>query len=512
LKKPQTKIFRLVFAACGYAGFEVVARLAQFGVLFYLARSIAKSEYGQLGFFFSLQQVIMLFALGGLTEAVTGVFNTYRTNNQLPILSHNLKFLMLRISLAIAAVYLAVLFLFVKSILTASTLITYLAVLTSGILLARINMKAMLFQLGENHRHSIMIKTAPLILGYLMGFMSVLYISENRSMWFFVFVAIGFGSAFFFGKMVRSSNDVPSGIVDHQLIKTLMKAAAPFLITGLLSWLSGYGNTVFVKYFFPNEAVAEFTMVCNFNFILFLLINSINQVWAPHFFKIAIKISENHLSDLNSFVNQIQVIAISLISGIILLYFPFLIKTVGGNFIYYTSIHPFLLITFSAYIVLNMYYRSSPYYLLHREGGLFLRIILLTSLVGTTTWLLLMKNIGTWGIYIGFYVVHFLRSVSLFWCSRKWRVRMSWMDLVLPQAILGAGYFFSLNTPNIVVATLSFGLFVSALIFVFLFFIRDRFKENIRILVMEWDPAEIGLCTPDGGLKSHDVARIKKIT
>ena len=497
MKKPQTNIIRFVFAACGYAGFEVVARLAQFGVLFYLARIITKSEYGQLGFFFSMQQVIMLFALGGLTEAVTGVFNIYRTNNQLPILSHSLKSLMLCISFALAAVYLAVLFLFVKSTLTTSALVTYLAVLTSGILLARINMTAMLFQLGEKHHHSIMIKTAPLILGYLMGFLSVLYISENRNMWFFVFVAIGFGSAFFFGKIVRSSNDVSSWIVDYQLIKTLMKTAAPFLITGLLAWLSGYGNIVFVKYYFSNEAVAEFTMVCNFNFILFLLINSINQVWAPHFFKLAVKISDNHLNDLNSFVNQIQVIAISLIAGIILLYFPFLMKAVGGNFVYYTSIHPFLLITFSAYIVLNMYYRSSPYYLLHQEGGMFLRVILLTSFVGTAAWLLLMKYIGTWGIYIGFYVLHFLRSVSLFWCSRKWKVRMFWMDLVLAQAILGAGYFISLNTPNVVVATMSFGLLVSALIFVFLFFIRDSFKENMRLLSMEWDVADIGLCPLD---------------
>ena len=66
-----------------------------------------------------------------------------------------------------------------------------------------------------------------------------------------------------------------------------------------------------------------------------------------------------------------------------------------------------------------------------------MRVVVGTSVIGILVWFLLMLALGPIGIYIGFFVQMFLRSVGIFFYSRQfWPLRFGWTGLVVGSALV----------------------------------------------------------------------------
>lgn len=472
------RALRFVLTSAFYGLAEISARLIQFAALFFLARICTKDEYGQIGLLFTLQQIVTILALGGMTEAMTGMLNEYRSRKQLPDLFSNVSKLMGVFAGLISLFYIIASVTIFQRHLANEPAGLYLSVLLCGLLLAYFRMSVSIHQLQEKHRRAVLLKTMPILFCYVFGLLGAIY--TKGIFGFFAGCAMGLIIFVLMEKMSDNNQPKNKNALDLNLVKSLFKDSLPFLAVGIMGWLSGYGNNFFIKGFFSNIEVAEFTMVFNFNFVLLLVINSINQVWAPRFYKIASECSEEYLNKVNTLVNQGQFLAISVLSGMILLYFQEGISIAGGNLAGYRSVHPYLVITCSSCVFLNLYYRSSSYFLLHREGRLFMKIVLWTSLIGTGIWVFLMWKIGVWGIYLGFFLVMVMRGGVIFYhASKKWRVKMSFFDIPLGLSIVGCGYGLSVAEHNLFLRTAYYIFAVSAMALVFYWCNRAKIKEYI---------------------------------
>ena len=471
----------------GFYGFaEVSARLIQFAALFYLARLCTKDEYGQVGLLFSLQQIVTILALGGMIESMTGMLNKYRDREQLPYLFSNATKLMGVFAGLVSVFYIIASISVFKRYLVNESAGLYLSVLLCGLLLAHFRMSVSIHQLQEKHRRAILLKILPILFCYVSGLLGAFY--TKGIFGFFAGCAAGLFSFFIFIKIIIRQPIRKNNYVDADLIKSLFKDSIPFFAVGIMGWLSGYGNNFFIKGFFSNNMVAEFTMVLNFNFVLLLTINSINQVWSPRFFKIASERPAEYLNEINKLVNLGQLLAISVTSGMILLYFQEGLSLGGGNLTNYRSVQPYLVITCSSYVFLNLYYRSYPYFLLHRKGVLFLKIVLWTSLIGTCIWVFLMLEIGPWGIYLGFFLVMVMRAGMIFYyASKKWGIKISPLDIPLGLSIVVCGYGLSILEHNLYLRMGYYIVAVSAITLLFYWCNRGKIREFIgsRLLTPE---------------------------
>ena len=339
-------------------------------------------------------------------------------------------------------------------------------------------MSVSIHQLQEKHRRAILLKILPILFCYVSGLLGAFYAKSIFG--FFAGCASGLFMCLIIMEVIVRQPTEKNNYIDADLIKSLFKDCIPFFAVGIMGWLSGYGNNFFIKGFFSNNEVAEFTMVFNFNFVLLLTINSVNQVWFPRFFIIASERPEEYLNEINKLVNHGQLLVISVLSGMILLYFQEGLRLFGGNLTKYSSIKPYLAITCSSYVFLNLYYRSYPYFLLHRNGMFFLKIVLWTSMIGICMWVFLMWKVGSWGIYIGFFIVMVIRAGSVFYyASRKWKIKISPLDIPLSLCIVGCGYALSIVEHNLYLRLSYYVFAVSAIALIFYWCNRAKIKEYI---------------------------------
>src|SRR5205823_13368437 len=132
------------------------------------------------------------------------------------------------------------------------------------------------------------------------------------------------------------------------------------------------------------------------------------------FFVIASRGDMEHLIESNRLVVQVQALVLSLTSAVIVLYFRDACHAIGGHFVAYDNIGPYLVVTLASYITLILYYGSFDFFLLNKRGDLYLRFVLWSSGIGTVVWICLMAAIGKWGIYVGFFLMMASRSAGAF--------------------------------------------------------------------------------------------------
>jgi len=407
--------------------------------LFWLARVCSKAQYGQAGILLSLQQIITILAMGGLLEATTSLLNDYRSRGQLTSLFHHARTALTMVSAGLVVIYLLAAKTVMPSFFGHLSWLEHAALLGGGLMLAHFALLANLYRFEEQHRLAILFKSAPTVACYLSGIAGMMA-ARDRVVGFFVGCLAGLlVTKLIFATALRPS-DAWRGF-EPAILKAVHQNALPVVPVVAVGWLSGYGANFAINGLFSRIEVAEFTMVLSLNAMVQLVINSVNQVWSPRFFKIALDHSPQALEEMNEVANQAMLLLGSIFSGVVLLYFGPLLRLIGGNAAQYGSIHPYLAVTFSGYVLLTAYFRSLNYYFLKRRQYEYMKIFVATGGVGFAVWCLLMWTMGAWGIYLGFLLCMGLRAAATYWYARReWQVRLSYADIPLGLLIVICGY------------------------------------------------------------------------
>ncbi|MBF0466470.1 MAG: hypothetical protein HQK94_15455 [Nitrospirae bacterium] len=447
------KPLRFLLTGGCYGFSDVLVKLLQMAVLLWLAKICTKQQYGNFGILLGIQQIVILLCLGGSIETMSSMLNKFRIRNRLSTLFSGVMQLTNISSVIISIGFIFVCLYMLKTNITIGSIKVYILVLLGALLLARLMLMTSIFQLQEEHGMAIWFKTMPFLLAYSLGIVFA-KINDDHISGYYEGVLSGLLIFIFIKSFIVKGT---KSKFHKKIVVILYKKSVPFVGIAVFGWLSGLGMNVVLKILFTNKEIAEYTMVNNFNAVLLLTIAALSSVWTPRFYLIAGKFPQEYLNRANSKVYQMQFLLISTVSALVLLYFKDILGILGGNLLGYSEIHPYLLISYSGYMCLILFYQSVNYYLLHNCGMLFFKFVFLTSVIGTLAWILFMLFAGTWGIYLGFTVLMVIRAGVMFWYAfKEWGVRASISNLLSGFLIVFVAYFISISGMGIAMRTTGF--------------------------------------------------------
>jgi O-antigen/teichoic acid export membrane protein len=314
------------------------------------------------------------------------------------------------------------------------------AILLPGLAFALFSLLSEFCRFEERHSRAVLFRAVPILLAYASGLAGACLFSRHV-LGFFLGVVVGLllctPLTFSVWRSVAwGSKPDPAGPQD-----TLARDSLPYLGIVLFGWLSGYGNSVVIWLLLSEAAVAEYMFVCTFGFAMLLVINAVSQAWFPRFLALAASLAPRELNEINGNVYKLQVIATGAAAGLLVVLFPEAVVLLGGNAARYGTLLPYLSVLLSGYIVLNGYYRSHVYFLLHNKGLDLLRIYLWVGVASVLLWAFLIWLVGPWGIYVGFLLAMAVRGTSIAWAARRrWGLPPSLGDVMVGLAIISVAY------------------------------------------------------------------------
>lgn len=431
----------LVWYAGLYAGTTALLKLVGFALFMWLAYALPVKDYAAFGLFYALQTALTSLALAGIFEAVVGLLQKHQTpvRRRRLLGAANTAFALM--ALPAIAFVLFVFFAFARA--SESGLQGLIYVLASGILIAYSSLQAQIIRLEEQHLSSLHFSFLSPLAGLIGGGGAFLFEKTVQS--FFLGSAIGLSLSMLglcvcrigFYEFVSRIN----------VVRPILLRVAPFIAIAFLGWLSGYGNNYFVKVLFNSEEVAKFTFVFTLSSILQLIASSLNQVWSPRFYRIVYERPLEEVEKKNRLFFRSQGLALGLAGGIVIAIYPATIGVLGGKLIAYQAMNVELLLLFASYVLLSPWWHCQNYYLVHGKGQQLMKIVLVTSVVGVVTWLMLMWLLGPIGIYIGFMAQMLLRTSAIVAFAKKhWSVTIAWEGVALGLLLTLGGFVISTVT------------------------------------------------------------------
>lgn len=422
---------RAVFAIA-YAGSAGVQKGLGLLLFLWLAHSLPVDAYAQFGLFYALQTGITAFAIAGIIESVVGMLKDRPSGEARTSLfsAANTVFVLL----AVLSTALTVLGyrLIVSS--TPASWTELLLVAATGIITAFFTLQALLTRLEEKHLASLCLNSLPALAGLLAGFLA--FAAMRTVPAFFAGTALGL----LLSLLALAWKKVPSyGFARRSGdVRLILARIAPFILIVLLGWLSGYGNTYLVQYFFNPNDVARFTFAYSISSIMQLVATSLNQVWSPRFFQLVHELTISEVEARNQHFYRLQGLALGLFGGAVLVILPLLMQAVGPSLRPYQHLELEMFFLFAAYAVSIPWWHIQNYYLVHGKGHQLMNITLATSIAGLIAWAGLMATLGVLGVYAGFFAMMLLRSIGVFLHARQlWQVRLLWQGPALATLMLG---------------------------------------------------------------------------
>jgi O-antigen/teichoic acid export membrane protein len=433
----------LLINSLSYGASDIIVKVMQFSALMYLARICTTDDYARIGILISVQQVIFIFLLGGIVEVVMGNFIKY----------HSHLNVLFKKAVEVSAVSLAVIL--AIYLLTAGfrglisvdwiTLDGGLAFFT-GVMLGAYAIISHFFRLSEKHRMAILFKNFPTAFCYATGIAGLMLFPNDPVTVFFTGMTIGLAVCLPFGLWGWSLFEKAGSMRSDSLIGGistvhLLRDSLPFLAIAIFGWLSGYGNSIIIKNMLSDINVAEYIMSLNFASMILLVLNSISQVWSARFVRLNSEMAHVKLNRCNMVFCRIQLALVSFVAAGIVIFLGDILRIVKGNALVYVTVLPYVAIMLSGYLVLSLYYQNVNYYLARNEGPLFLRIVIVTSSIGTAAWVLFMHLFGAWGIYAGFLVLMMMRGGAMHvFAVKKWQVESNLTEVALAIGFVWCGF------------------------------------------------------------------------
>jgi O-antigen/teichoic acid export membrane protein len=434
------KVHPLVWYATAYGGTAALLKGIGFVLFLWLARSLSVEDYATFGLYYALQTGIATLAIAGIGESVVGLLKEHEPPPMRAKLfgAANAVFALM----GAASIGMAILLFGLLAQPTTGSTYGVALVIVVGMLTAFLSLQAGLVRLEERHLATLSLSFVGPLAGLAGGFIG--FLNEQSVSAFFLGSAVGLSLSVlvlgmygigFYGFVGRMRETSP-----------ILLRIAPFIGITFLGWLSGYGNSYFIKALFEPSDVATFTFAFTLASIMQLVASSLNQVWGPRFYRIVHKKPLEDVERENRRFFRWQGIAMGLAGGMVIAIFPSAIDVIGGNLIAYRGIQAELLLLFAAYVVLIPWWHCQNYFLVHGKGQELMRVVLRTSVMGVFSWLLLMWFLGPLGIYLGFLVQMLMRMSGLVISAKEhWPVTIAWDGVAAALVLLGAGFTVSVS-------------------------------------------------------------------
>lgn len=421
-----------------FAGSAAVLKLLGFLLSLWIARALIPEEYGIWGLAFAIQVGIGTFGIVGIQESLVGLLKEHpgqAGRGYLYAASMKAYLATLAITLVVS-LYVTFVALGWKSI----GAIGYAGVIVSGSLMALTALQAQIARLEEDHIASLTFSFLVPLAGVCGSAIAFEVIPSVDAF----FAGSGFGMLLVTAIYYRRLRGLTPRTSDVTLIRSkLLRRLNPFVIVALFGWLSGYGSSLFVNHLFGLDDVAKITFLLTIGSVLQLLTTALNQVWAPRFYSL---IHSNQdieaVERLNHRFYNAQSFGLGAFSAICIAGMPYLVDIAGGQLTSYRHMQVELFLIFIGYIILVPWTHCQNYLLVYDKGKTLMYVVLFTSIIGLSVWIILMNLLGAIGIYLGFFIQMMLRSIGISISVRQWPVRLSWTATIGGILLASTGLLF----------------------------------------------------------------------
>lgn len=477
----KLKLFRFASNIAGYSLSNILARLVQATSLFLIAGALPKEQYAQVGVMLGLVQLVTLLSSAGISEAMPGFIQRFRSEGTVNHLYKNIDVLFGIQNGLLAFAFLTFAALAPTRFFPNSGIVMSFVVLTAGIVLGVFRVKTAKLQLLEQHRQAIIVQSAPLLVAYPCGVFGAWVWHDPVDGFVMSFCAGLLASWWYCHHLDRVASNGKFKIT-WPLIWRLFLISSPFILGAFFGWFSGLGAAQVIKQKFPMGDVADYVFVTQINGVLLLLIGSIAQVWAPRFYSLAASMPMNTVDEINRLIGIGSILLVSFVSGLLLVLYQDLISIAPGEISRYAHLTPHLAISFGAYVVLSLHYRSQYYYLLNGASGLFLKAVVVSDLFGIAIWLTMMNRLSVFGIYSGFFVFMLLRAVVIFKLAKnRWNVKMKFYELPIGLLMIGLSFMISTST-SLTQGLLAYMLVSGAIMLIVFFIERNSLRQALSLV------------------------------
>lgn len=401
-----------------------------FVVFMWLATILTVREYADFGLQYAVFTAIATLAGSGITSAVVALLDEYSSDSARKILFRASGSSFLVLSTISILIFVPILLLFYKQ--NFNNIADMLIVLISSILSSYYVLQSILVRFNESHFESLILSFVPQFVGYIVGFLFVLYFKSSISFFWGILVGQLLSLSIFCFKQIHFY-----GFINEvKLVGLLLKRLVPYTFIAVIAWFLGYGNTFFIDYMFEKKFVAIYVFLYTISSILQLVATSMNQVWSPRFFKLFKDISSEEIEKKYLKFSFFQGLVIGGVGLIIIVLVPFMGYFADSLKIYIDSSTE-LFYLFAGYVVSIPWWHAQNYFFIKNEGKLLLKITAISGLLGFLSWILTMHFFGVYGIYLGFFVNTFLRSLIIFAVANiKWGVKFDYKGIISGMALL----------------------------------------------------------------------------
>lgn len=425
---------QLLYFAIAYGGSAALQKALGFAVFMWLARSLPVREYATFGLLYALQTGLTALAGAGIVESLIGALKG-RGNFDLRgglYGAANSAFGLLGIPSAVLVVVVYLVLLRDESV----GLLVLLSVIVAGMLTSYSTLQANLVRLEENHADSLVLSFFVPVGGFVGGVIGFLVAPTVGA--FFGGSALGLALATAVLASLRfgfyGTRHVPGDVT------AILSRILPFICIAALSWAGGYGNTYLVKTLFTAADVARFTFAFTLSAVMQLVASSLNQVWAPRFYRLASELPRDALESRNRRFFAFQGAALGAVGAAMLVVLPWGLTLLGGNLLAYRDLTVELLLLFAAYAVSIPWWHAQNYFYANNLGRELMNITIVGSVAGLLAWIAAALLFGVIGIYVGFLLQMLARTVAaLFAARRHWAVRLQWEGVAIGLLLMFAG-------------------------------------------------------------------------
>lgn len=423
---------QLLNFAIAYGGSAALQKALGFALFMWLAHSLPVDQYAAFGLLYALQTGIAALAGAGIVESVIGSFQGKAAIDRSTGMfgAANVTFGLMAIPSVVlaSALYLA--------FLPGGGPWLPLSVIAAGLLTAFSTLQANLVRLEERHLESLALGFFVPLGGYVGGGIAFHLHQDLAS--FFGGTALGLAIATLGLALTRFGT---YGLAhSRENVTVLLTRVAPFIGIAVLLWATGYGNTWLVESLFSADEVARFTFAFTLSAVMQLVATSLNQVWAPRFYRLVAELPLASLESRNRRFFAFQGAALGLVGAAMLIVMPWILGRVGGNLVEYRDLTTELLLLFLAYGVTIPWWHAQNYFYANGHGPQLMNVTLVGGLIGLAAWLAAAIMLGIVGIYVGFLLQMLARSAVAFIAARRyWGVALQWQGIALATIFLCIG-------------------------------------------------------------------------
>jgi O-antigen/teichoic acid export membrane protein len=424
----------ILFWSVIFAAVSSFMKAAQAALVMALAAILTPLTYSNFGILYSLQSAMGTLSVTGLVEYSIGRLPEFPSDQERASLFRLVSGVFIVISLLSFVVIGASSFSIIreKNILLGGIL----AIILGGVL-AFGTLQASLQRL-EGQQKASLYSGAAMVLASIVGiFIGAWFHGEIVSLFGFALI----GSIITMVILIFRKHFYMGTIPSIQILLKVFRSITPYIVIGVIGWLTGYGMNFFIDEKLGPIHVAYFTFLFNLASIGQLLAASMNMSWSPHFFRI-FQSEGKKAEDQTRRFYSFQSIGMGIAGFLCVVILPYAANAIGGNLVHYANFKLELALLFVGYIFCIPFWHSQNYYFATSKGDALMYLSLWSGVAGFSSWIVCMDLLGSLGVYVGFPLQAAIKSIAGWFAARKlWGIRPPIVIILLSALLILSGAY-----------------------------------------------------------------------